>query len=196
MNVHVEDKHQTSEEILAEWSLIQNAQQNPALFATLYSKYFRTIYLFVLRRIEYEAVSEDITTITFSKALDKLPKYTFKGVPFSAWLYRIALNEIQTYYRRTKKERVVCLSSETLEILVQNLHDDDDTTTLQEEREVLLMNSLEQLNTEEMLLIEMRFFENRSFKEIGEIQEITENNAKVKTYRIIERLRKLILLKK
>lgn len=194
MEVTVQTNHQTNDDILAEWSIIQKAQQDPALFATLYSKYFHAIYRFVLRRIEYEAISEDITTMTFSKALDKLPQYKFKGVPFSAWLYRIALNEIQTYYRRTQKERVVCLSSESLNALSQDLEDED--LSIQHEREALLMKCLEQLNAEEMLLIEMRFFENRSFKEIGEIHDITENNAKVKTYRIIERLRKLILLKK
>ncbi|MGZ4055195.1 MAG: RNA polymerase sigma factor, partial [Bacteroidia bacterium] len=50
----------------------------------------------------------------------------------------------------------------------------------------------EQLPEDELQMIEMRFFEKRSFKEIGEILEITENNAKVKTYRILEKLKKMI----
>ena len=50
----------------------------------------------------------------------------------------------------------------------------------------------QELPEDELQLIEMRFFEKRSFKEIGEILEITENNAKVKTYRILEKLKKII----
>ncbi len=191
----MEKKQQTKEEILQEWALIQRAQKDSALFSGLYSTYFKPIYLFIFRRVSHEAVAEDICNLVFSKALHKLSDYRFKGVPFSAWLYKIALNEIHSYYRQTKRERVVYFSSETLELLSKNIQGEDEFSN-QEELEHCLMNAMEQLSTEEMLYIEMRFFENRSFREISEIQHITENNAKVKTYRIIERLRKLIVIPK
>jgi RNA polymerase sigma-70 factor (ECF subfamily) len=68
--------------------------------------------------------------------------------------------------------------------------------TRKEEREYQLLQCLEKLSEEEMVYIELRFFEGRSFKEIADIQRVTENNAKVKTYRIIEKLRKLIVISK
>ncbi len=190
----METKHQTISEIEAEWALVQKAQKDPALFAPLYNSHFKSIFLFILRRITEEELAADLTALVFSKALYNLHKYTYRGLPFSAWLYRIALNEIQGYYRQSKKERVVSFSSEALIILSQDIREEE-TSALQEEREQQLLNSLEKLTEEEMVYIELRFFEGRSFKEIADIQQVTENNAKVKTYRIIERLRKILIRK-
>jgi len=190
----VETKHQTISEIEAEWTLVQKAQKDPALFAPLYTKYFKPIYLFLFRRISAEDLANDLTALVFSKALYNLHKYSYRGLPFSAWLYRIALNEIQAHYRQTKKERVVSFSSEALSMLSQDIREEEETQ-LQEEREQALLLSLEDLSEEEMVYIELRFFEGRSYKEIADIQQVTENNAKVKTYRIIERLRKILIRK-
>ncbi|MBL7885021.1 MAG: sigma-70 family RNA polymerase sigma factor, partial [Bacteroidia bacterium] len=55
-----------------------------------------------------------------------------------------------------------------------------------------IVSIISELPEDELQLIEMRFFEKRAFKEIGEILNITENNAKVKTYRIIEKLKKIV----
>ncbi len=190
----METKHQTISEIEAEWTLVQKAQKDPALFAPLYTKYFKPIYLFLFRRISAEDLANDLTALVFSKALYNLHKYSYRGLPFSAWLYRIALNEIQAHYRQTKKERVVSFSSEALSMLSQDIREEEETQ-LQEEREQALLLSLEDLSEEEMVYIELRFFEGRSYKEIADIQQVTENNAKVKTYRIIERLRKILIRK-
>jgi RNA polymerase sigma-70 factor, ECF subfamily len=191
----VGNRHLDKDEILAEWRIIQEAQKHPAAFAELYSKYFKPIYLFILRRIGNETLTEDICTNVFSKAMVKIPSYQFKGVPFSAWLYKISLHEIHAYYRYTKRERVVSMSTETLELLFRNIEDETDLSS-PEDNEQKLLQALSSLSTDDMLYIEMRFFEGRSFKEIGEIQQLTENNAKVKTYRIVERLRKIILTNK
>jgi RNA polymerase sigma-70 factor (ECF subfamily) len=103
----VETKHQTISEIEEEWTLVQGAQKDPALFAPLYNTHFKSIYLFVFRRIADEDLAGELTALVFSKALYNLQRYTFRGLPFSAWLYRIALNEIQGYSRQSKKERIV-----------------------------------------------------------------------------------------
>ena len=191
----MEAKHHTISEIEAEWDLVQKAQKDPALFAPLYTKYFKPIFLFVLRRLQEEDLAADLTALVFSKALYNLHRYSHKGVPFSAWLYQIALNEIQGHYRQSKKERVVSFSSEALLLLSHDISESEDSA-LKEEREQQLLQSLEILSEEEMGYIELRFFEGRSFKEIADIKQVTENNAKVKTYRIIERLRKIILTPK
>lgn len=188
----METKHQTISEIEAEWGLIQKAQKDPALFAPLYTKHFKSIFLFILRRMTEEELAGDLTALVFSKALYNLQKYQYRGLPFSAWLYRIALNEIQAHYRQSKKERVVSFSSEALVMLSQDIREEE-ATQWQEEREQHLLICLEDLTEEEMVYIELRFFEGRSFKEIADIQQVTENNAKVKTYRIIERLRKILI---
>lgn len=187
-------KHQTISEIEAEWALIQKAQKDLASFAPLYEKYYKSIFLFIHRRIAEDTLTADLTALVFSKALYNLHKYQFKGVPFSAWLYRIALNEIQGYYRKSKKERIVSFTTDTLLILSKDIHEEE--KILEEEREEKLFESLQKLSQEEMEYIELRFFEGRSFKEIAYIRQVTENNAKVKTYRIIERLRNILIQKK
>jgi len=190
----VETKHQTISEIEAEWALVQKAQKDPALFAPLYTRHFKPIFLFIFRRISDEELAGDLTALVFSKALYNLHQYSYRGLPFSAWLYRIALNEIQAYYRQSKKERIVSFSSEALLLLSHDVREEEEASW-KEEREQQVLQSLEELSQEEMVYIELRFFEGRSFKEIADIQQVTENNAKVKTYRIIERLRKILIRK-
>ena len=190
----METKHQTISEIEAEWALVQKAQKDPALFAPLYTRHFKPIFLFIFRRISDEELAGDLTALVFSKALYNLHQYSYRGLPFSAWLYRIALNEIQAYYRQSKKERIVSFSSEALLLLSHDVREEEEASW-KEEREQQVLQSLEELSQEEMVYIELRFFEGRSFKEIADIQQVTENNAKVKTYRIIERLRKILIRK-
>ena len=185
----------SDEEIKHEYEILQKARKNPKAFGELYEKYFDRIFNYVYRQTEDEDLTADLCSQTFLLALKNIDKYEFRGVPFSAWLYRIALNEVQGYYRNTKKERVVQFSEEALLLLRKDLHPTDNQDE-EENNEPLLLRCLEQLNKEDMVWIELRFFENRSFREIAAIQQVTENNAKLKTYRILEKLRKFVLTRK
>jgi len=73
--------------------------------------------------------------------------------------------------------------------MMRILDDDHDDT----ERLALLLKCLSQLKTEHQQLIELRYFEKHSFKEMGEMLKLTEGNAKIKTYRAIEKLKRLML---
>ena len=117
--------------------------------------------------------------------MQRLGSYTFQGVPFSAWLYRIASNEIAQHFRATKKNRVVSIEEEGFVDIMEDMNEEDNEALRQ-----LLINKLDELKDTDLQLIELRFFEHRPFKEIAEILDMTESNAKVKTYRILERLKK------
>jgi len=99
-------------------------------------------------------------------------------VPFSAWLYRIASNQVAQHFRDTKKDRTVSIEEQNLTDLAEEIK-----TTDNEKLRALLIRSLEDLKPLDLSLIELRFFEQRPFKEIANLLEITESNAKVKTYR-------------
>ncbi len=170
---------------------IRQAQIDAQAFKPLYEKYFKKIFLFVLHRIGNKELTADITQQVFLKALTNLPKFQFRGLPFSAWLYRISLNECNDYYRKTKRARLVTLDEKAANYLYEELTYD---YTL-EELENRLPDLLHKLKDLELQLIQLRFFENRSFKEIGDIVEMTEVNAKVKTYRTLEKIKKLFLKK-
>jgi RNA polymerase sigma-70 factor, ECF subfamily len=83
----------------AEKELIERAKTNANAFGELYDLYYPKILNYVVRRVGDVAAAEDITTTTFLKALDRLHAFEWRGVPFSAWLYRIASNEIVNYFR-------------------------------------------------------------------------------------------------
>lgn len=177
----------TQQAIEEEWALIQVAQKNPARFAVLYNRYYEQIFRFIYNRTADEELCADLCAQTFLKAMQNLNKYTNKGVPFSAWLYRIGLNEINQYFRKSKKNIVVTLE----ENFVQNIQNELDN---KEELEInirILSKVIQLLKPEEVQLIELRYFEERSLREVGEIIGITENNAKVKVFRTIAKMKEL-----
>jgi RNA polymerase sigma-70 factor (ECF subfamily) len=83
----------------AEQELIERAKTNAHAFGELYDLYYLKILNYTVRRVDDVAAAEDITTATFMKALDRLHTFEWRGVPFSAWLYRIASNEIINHFR-------------------------------------------------------------------------------------------------
>lgn len=89
----------TSMDQLAEQALIERAKTDANAYGDLYDLYYLKILNYALRRVADVDVAEDITTATFIKALDRLHTFEWHGVPFSAWLYRIASNEIVNHFR-------------------------------------------------------------------------------------------------
>ncbi|MCU0451520.1 MAG: sigma-70 family RNA polymerase sigma factor [Bernardetiaceae bacterium] len=181
--------HQSERAIAEENDIVERAKTNPEVFGFLYEKYYRSIFVFIDRRVEDRQTADDLTSQVFLKAMLNLPKYQFKGLPFSAWLYRIASNQINEFYRNSHQSRVVSLDDTHLERLFGEAGE-----TAHRDRANLVRHLLDQLEPAEVQLLELRFFEDRPFKEIAYILDITENNAKVKTYRILEKLRKLLNL--
>lgn len=179
--------HQSKEAISREETQLRAAMKDPTAFAPIYEKYYLQIFRFVLQRVADEDVAGDVTSQVFAKALFKLKDYKFKGLPFSAWLYRVAQNEIGMVFRAKKAERVVNIDTEDLGNMFEELEED-----LHEERLEKVVSAMKQLDLQEVELIEMRFFEKRSFAEMGDILDITETNARVKTHRVIQKIRQLM----
>jgi len=177
----------SEEAMLREWEEIKAAQRDPARFRPLYDRYYEPIFRFVFRRCADEHLSADLCSQVFLRALQKLSGYTFQGVPFSAWLYRIAINEIGQYFRAQQRKRVVSVEEEQIGDIIDEVdlpHSDADQQRL--------IRAMDQLKDDDLQILELRFFEQRPFKEIAQILDITENNAKVRIHRVVERLRKTI----
>jgi len=169
----------------AEWQEIQAAQQNPARFRPLYERYYESIFRFIFRRTADGDLAADICSQVFLKALQRLGGYQFRGVPFSAWLFRIASNEVAQHFRQNSQKRTVSVEENTLSEVAEEMEIEGELWEVED-----LVQALDTLKPDELTLIELRFFEQRPFKEVAEIMGITESNAKVKTYRILERLKK------
>lgn len=188
--------HQQPKEIEEEFQLIQSAQNEPRSFEPLYDKYYERIFRFIFRRTDDESLTADICSQTFLKAMQNIKKYKFKGVPFSAWLFRIASNEVYQYYRKKKKDRTIYIDEGNIKPFFSELVYESEDTYDNESNENLLQKLVHLLKDKalkDIELIEMRFFENRAFKEIGDILNITENNAKVRVYRALDKLRESLI---
>jgi RNA polymerase sigma-70 factor (ECF subfamily) len=169
-----------------EWELIKASHTEPRFFESLYHKHYNQVFRFVYLRTRIKELSADITADVFLKAMVNLKNYTFQGTPFIAWLIRIALNEVGQHYRKTSKARVVALDDSGIGFFLKEM----DAQPQQENTEIV-SKLLEHLDMDEVGMIELRIFESRHFKEIGDILGITENNAKVRFYRIIDKLKKV-----
>ena len=169
-----------------EIAIIERAKLNPAHFAPLYKKYHEVIFRYIFKRVDEEETAYDITSCVFIEAITNLPKYEYRGIPFSSWLFRIAKSELYQSFRDKKAQRTVSIDSMQLGRVMEEFQIDES----EHKREVLLKIS-PMLKDNQLQLIEMRFFEKRSFKEIGEILDLTENNAKVKTFRALLKLKEL-----
>ncbi|MEM9921111.1 MAG: sigma-70 family RNA polymerase sigma factor [Bacteroidota bacterium] len=178
----------SKEAMQEEWRIIQAAKKNPAAFRPLYDRYYDNIFSFVFRRTADENLTAELVSNVFLKALQRLYSYEFKGVPFSAWLFRIASNEVSQHFRDAQKNRVVSVEDSHFGEMIEEMDEKDHPNYRQ-----AMIHALDELAEEEVQLIEMRFFEQRPFKEIADIFAITESNAKIRTYRLLEKLRKIIL---
>lgn len=179
--------HLTNEQLKQEDELIALAKKDPSRFDVLYTRYFQQIFMYALKRVETEEIAADITSQVFLKALLGINKFNSIGLPFSSWLYRIARNEIYDQYSRKKINIVVSIESQGIWDIITEIADEqikEDFTKLNA--------AIRLLPEEDIELIELRYFEKRPFREIGEVLNITENNAKVRTYRVLDKLKNLI----
>jgi RNA polymerase sigma-70 factor (ECF subfamily) len=178
--------HLSREQIVAEEAEIEAARGNPAKFAPLYNRYYARILGFIYQRVESKEDAYDITAQTFIAALENIGKYRSQGVPFSAWLFRIAANELNRFYRKSKVRQAISIDDTQVSDVLQELG--EETTAETDSR---LMKAVQQLDQEEIQLLEMRFFEKRPFKEVCDILGISETAAKARVYRLLERLKNI-----
>lgn len=159
----------------------------------LYERYFEPIFRFVFKRLGgNEEVAGDLSQQTFIKAMANLNKYQDRGLPFSAWLYRIAQNEVNMFFRAQKKQYFVEITDKQLFGVLEELPFGEkamgDQTFSQEDVEqlVAIINNLEETQSD---LIELRFFQQLSFKEIANIYGLSEANTKMRLYRLLEKIK-------
>ena len=176
-------------EKISEEKLVLFAKQDRRNFKYLYEAYYERIFLFLLRRSENENLAQDLTQQTFVKAMLNIEKFEFKGFPFSSWLYRIGLNELNLYYRSNKKKRTISIDNDELPELVEELPSESNPNLSNEN----LIKAFNFLSEAEVTLVEMKYFEKRSHQEISEILGISVANAKVKLHRVIKKMKNKII---
>jgi RNA polymerase sigma-70 factor, ECF subfamily len=160
-------------------TLVEAAQADPARFVDLYDRHFHRIYAYVIRRTGVRSEAEDITSEVFERALANLSRFEWRGVPFVAWLYRIAANALADRRRETARD-----SSEPPP-------DVPDAREAEEiERRTMLFELVDRLPDAQRQVIEMRFVEEKSIREIAAALDRSEGAVKQLQLRAIQNLRK------
>ena len=175
--------HQTEQQLNSEQEIIEAAKKDLNHFEKLYSKYHDQIFRYVYQRMDDKDTAHDVTSQVFLKSMNSLKKFKYKGVPFSAWLFRIASNEVVQFYKDKKSERTVQIQTDYIQDIVAN------ESELRREQLSIVIEEIAELPAKELELIELRYFEKRPFKEISQILNITESNAKVRIHRIVAKLK-------
>ncbi|MCC9077753.1 sigma-70 family RNA polymerase sigma factor [Litorilinea aerophila] len=167
--------------------LVEQARQDPAAFGILYERYVDRIYAYIFHRVGNTQDAEDLTARTFYRALDRLDSYEDRGLPFSAWLFRIAHNLVANWHRDRKRRHFLSLdrlwfhghSQESPEERVE-----------EEERLAALSAAIERLPEERKNLLFYKFGSRLSNLEIGELMNKSESAIKSLYFRTLAALRK------
>jgi RNA polymerase sigma-70 factor (ECF subfamily) len=177
----------TTTVLSADDQLVLAAKADREFFGELYNKYFDSVARFVYQRTGTKDEAFDITQQVFIQAMMALDKYESRGFPFSSWLYRIALNEISSRYRKSKNQRTINIDDTSVQNVMGEINE-----PVSEEKVDLLLIAMQELDEDEVQLLEMRFFEKRPFKEIAEIKDSNESAVKMKVYRLLDKLKSII----
>jgi RNA polymerase sigma-70 factor (ECF subfamily) len=162
-----------------ERSIIEAAQADPARFVDLYERHVHRVYAYVSRRVSSRAEAEDITSEVFEHALANLRRFEWRGVPFLAWLFRIAANALADRWRRTSRD-----SHEPL----PDVPDRGEAEDI--ERRAMVFQLVDRLPDAQRRVIEMRFVDQRSIREIAHALNRSEGAVKQLQLRALESLRK------
>jgi RNA polymerase sigma-70 factor (ECF subfamily) len=163
--------------------LVEAAQKDPTRFAELYELNFERVYGFIARRVGDRDAAEDLTSDTFHKALANLRSFEWRGVPFVAWLLKIASNAIADRSQRTGRELAVDDPPE----LSEEASADIDLAEV--EHRARLFRLVDQLPADQRRVVAMRFAEEKSIREIAEKLGRTEGAVKQLQFRGLQNLR-------
>jgi RNA polymerase sigma-70 factor, ECF subfamily len=171
-------KNETDERLL-----VETAQRDPSRFADLYESNFERVYAYVSRRLSDREAAQDVTSEVFHQALANLGRFEWRGVPFVAWLLRIASNAIADYWRRTSREQPMSSENapESFPVNPANIEE--------VERRALLFRLVNTLPADQRRVIEMRFAEEKGIREIAQELNRTEGAIKQLQFRGIQSLR-------
>lgn len=180
--------HET--EIQDEALLVERAKSDLEAFGLLYEKYVKKIYNYVYYRTSNHYDAEDLTAKTFHRALKHIPRYQQRGLPFSAWLYRIAHNLVANWHRDQNRRKVIALDE--LLLYHQGKQSPEGLVEEDEERRVLL-RGIRRLPADRQQLLILKHVEGMTNKEAGEIMGRSEGAIKSLYHRTLVALRKEML---
>jgi RNA polymerase sigma-70 factor (ECF subfamily) len=169
-------------ELAEERLMIDAAQRDRAAFAPLYERYVDQIFAYAHTLTRNRELAEDVTASTFAKAIEDLPRFEWRGVPYSAWLYRVASNLVARQARRAPWVDIDAhqpVDAASPELIVE-----------QRDREATVRAAVATLPDDQRQAVLLRFGGDLRNREIGEIMGRSEGAVKLLTFRAMTALRK------
>jgi RNA polymerase sigma-70 factor, ECF subfamily len=179
---------------MTETELLNRIRNNPQDFSELFRLYYKPIFGYIMRRTANFDDSADIAANTFFKAFIHINNFSYKGISVKIWLYRIATNEVNQYFRHKQKydslfERI---DFKDKDVFSNYLHEDGKEMEIEIKKHTQFLEVLEQLKklpVKYQEVISLRYFENKEYVEIVKILNIKEGTLKSLLSRGLEKLR-------
>jgi RNA polymerase sigma-70 factor, ECF subfamily len=170
-----------------EGALVAAAKRDPREFGPLYELYVDRIYRFAYRRVGTHHEAEDITAQTFQQALQALPAYEWRGLPFGAWLFRIAGNIINRRGRTSGRE--VAVEDVTVFSGYEETDDDPADLAWRSEQAGELAEKIQRLPPDQQRVLVLKFSHGMKNREIGDLMGRSEGAIKQLVHRALVSLR-------
>ena len=174
--------HKSELELAAERELILAAQRDRAAFAPLYERYVDQIFAYAYNLTRNRELAEDVTAATFARAIEELPRFEWRGVPYSAWLYRVAANLVARDKRRPGWIE-----------LSPHLRDDEESPeelVTRRDRDDHIRAAVAELPADQRQAVLLRFGGELRNREIAGIMGRSEGAVKLLTFRAMTTLRR------
>lgn len=168
---------------MTERELVLRAKKDISAFDQIYEMNFPKIFRYVMVRVNNRDVAEEVVSNVFYKAMSKIHMFRWKSIPFSAWLYRIAANEISNYYRKEKRGGKIADKVK----VEMDIPDEEEPLSYE-----FIHEFIQQLPTKDQEIVTLRYFEKLSFAEIADITGKKENTLRVNLHRALKKLESLI----
>lgn len=178
---------QPQDERAVESVLVAQAQKDAQAFGELYERYIDRIYSYVHSRVQNVQDAEDLTARIFYRALDRLDRYEDRGLPFGAWLFRLAHNLVANWHRDQSRRPTVPIDDGL--ILPGRRSDEPDVVVERREAEDVLWEAIERLPADRRELLFHKFGDRLTNLEIGALMQKSEGAIKSLYFRTLAALR-------
>ena len=159
--------------------LVEAAQKDPARFGDLYELHFELVYAFIVRRVGNRDTAEDLTSEVFHKALANLQRFEWRGVPFAAWLLKIAANALTDRAKRSNRE-----------LSLEDPSEISAKPRMEQAQDLArLFRMVEELPADQRTVVVLRFAEENSTREVAERLGRSEGAVKQLQFRALSSLR-------
>lgn len=178
--------------------LVSAAREDTEAMGRLYDKYYSEIVGYIYHCTFDRTVTEDLTSNVFLAALRHIGRYKWRQIPFRAWLYRIATNEVRMYWRRQKRVAAISLQPDSSSQQEQNRELESNNPSAgdriaAEEEYRLLHRALLELRMKYRTVIILRYYEGKAIAEICEITGRKEGTVKSQLHRGLARLQDILV---